>query len=110
MPTAGYAYAPVTATDQSGLGRSGWVQCRITSPAVLAWFPSLPADSQRFALSTSAEHQHSSLMSLSKVLVWVSRLEIGLADWVPRVLRGVCRLADYPRELKGNTPVKELCL
>ncbi len=26
MPTAGYAYAPVTATDQSGLGRSSWVQ------------------------------------------------------------------------------------
>ncbi|MHC5828059.1 MAG: hypothetical protein ACYT04_72260, partial [Nostoc sp.] len=42
---------------------------------------------------------------MSKVLVWVSVLEIDLADLVPRGLRGACRLADYPRELT----IKSIC-
>jgi len=58
------------------------------------------ADSQIFALSTSAGHQHSSPAPLLYVLAWVSLLEIGLAGWVPRVLGGACRLADYPPELE----------
>lgn len=99
MPKAGYAYAPVTATDQSGLGRSGEVQCRITPSAQVVCSLSPSADSPKSETSTLAGHQHSSPMSLLYVLVWISLLEIGLADWVPRVLRGACRLA-YPPELK----------
>ncbi|MFN6485301.1 MULTISPECIES: hypothetical protein [unclassified Nostoc] len=60
MPTAGYAYPPITATDQSCLGRSGWMQGQTASPVLLADFPSPFVDTQVFGTSTSAEHQHSS--------------------------------------------------
>ncbi len=79
---------------------SGWVQCQTVSPAQVVCSLSPSADNPKSEISTSAAHQHSSPAPLSKVLVWVSLLEIGLVDWVPRVLRGACRLADYPRELK----------
>jgi hypothetical protein len=63
------------------------------------------ADIQKSEISTSTGHQHSLPAPLSKVLVWVSVLEIDLADLVPRELRGACRLADYPRELT----IKSIC-
>lgn len=100
------AIALPVATDQSGLDRSDWVQSRIMSPAVVVCFFLSSADTQIFALSTVPWHQHSSPMSLLFVLVWVSLLEIGVAGWVPRVLRGACRLADYPPELT----IKSICL
>lgn len=75
------AIAPVSATDRSGLGRSGWVQGQITPSAQVVCSPLPVADTQIFALSTSAAPQGSSPAPLLYVLVWVSRLEIGLADY-----------------------------
>ncbi len=63
------------------------------------------ADNPKSEISTSAAYQHSSPAPLLYVLVWVLRLEIGLVDWVPRVLRGVTFPVDYPPELKCKKPV-----
>jgi hypothetical protein len=92
--------------DQFGLGRSGWVQCQITPSALVVCSLSLVADNLKSETSTSAAPFGSSPMSLSKVLVWALQMEISLVDWVPRVLRGACRLADYSRELA----IKSICL
>ena len=84
MPTAGYAYALTTATDQSGLGRSVLVQCQTVSPAQVVCSLSPSADNPKSEISTSAGHQHSSPATLLYVLVWALQMGIGLADLVPR--------------------------
>jgi hypothetical protein len=84
-------YTPfITATDQSGRGRSVWVQYRITLFVVVAHFLWCAAGSQTFALSTAVVLQCSPPVFLLRVLVWAPHLKINLADWVPRVLQVTC--------------------
>ncbi|MHC5820938.1 MAG: hypothetical protein ACYT04_34980 [Nostoc sp.] len=75
------------------------------SSAVVVCSLLLVVDSPKSETSTSAAPLGSSPAPLSKVLVWALQMRIGLADWVPRVLREVWQPVDYPPELECNKPV-----